>query len=479
MKTLFVCNIFSLTLFSVICHAAEETPTVSVAEKCEALGYTSDFSECSEDMAVLVCPFNDAVTKRAVCTTNNLCRGYPLFKKDGQFYYIDTYGDERLAKTTKGVSLETYIDGDWETCIAAHAQKAVSDENKLVYYRAPKCTDEALFNGYFCNDGCDVRAYPYLSHPGNFAGKLEKCVTATQTYYGFSKCNTGWHGGFENGGDGRCETSSCSMLTYPYMVEPKRHYGESVDRGNVEICKIGGASYYRYTSCSSGFELIGSVCSRLCALTNCTKESKEMELAGDSGIMTNIEYDEWSCKMSPSCYAGDIVTLDNKKIGVIASVADGEVLLMPMTLTNHFSHWFVGNNVVNINRIYDKDYDTSGKFLTKAILQFKEEQKTADGLYPYTFPPAEYCSTYEGGACPNAAFCGKGQWFFPSYRELYNLYDDKYILSNAVKKNDFYYSNYWDSSEGKPGINIRHTWIDTVRNAYSYNALPMMSFKLK
>ncbi len=460
MKSYLIINVLSLSLIS-LAQAAE----LSIKEQCLALGYNTEISECEKaGSAALLCPLNDRTTKMAVCITDS-CRGYPLYKKNGKYYYLDQSGNEVEAVPSKG-QLTDHMEGGFETCVAGYGDNAVT------YYRVPKCKGEALYNNYFCDVGCDtVNKYPYTYHPGNTAGTVQKCVTADQTYYGYSSCNKGWVGGWlSSSGVGKCGLDDCNMLTYPYSVEPNtRYYNEN--RGKTETCKIGGAIYYKYRECNntSDFVLKGSVCARKCEITNCTNTPfTHTYLNGDTA-----EINDWHCSISNKCAIGDIATLNAKEIGIIASIKNDQVLLIPINNTSSYTTWSDSNGcTAYITQLKDWDPTTPGKIQTTGVLLYKASSG-------YSFPAVEKCFNYSNVNCTHE-MCKQGEWFLPSWSEIITLNANKYILSNSCGDRDLYRRDCWTSSiqynQASYTYNIDRNAGPNPLRSNSYAIIPMLAF---
>ncbi len=471
-----ISSVFSLSLIS-IAQATE----LSVEEQCIALGYNTKISICKNaGSAALLCPLNNGSSDMAVCITDS-CRGYPLYKKSGKFYYQDQAGNEVEAVPSKG-QLTDHMEGAFETCVSGYGDNAVT------YYRVPKCKGEALYNNYFCDVGCDTeKKYPYTYHPGNTAGIVQKCVTADQTYYGYSSCNKGWVGGWSGpDGIGRCGLDDCSMDAYPYFQNPESFE----ERGMVESCKIGGATYYRYTECKNTpvFEKKGSVCVKKCEITcNNVGIEESYELEGDNNTKTRISYIDWGCRITTSkCRIGDIAVLDNIEIGIIVELDEaGHALLMPKSLTTPVSQvnspW--NQTKTDLPQIKNTDRDTSGKFLTKGIISYqKSSSNSSDVCYP-AVRVNQYSFTT---GCPHG-MCKAGEWFLPNARETKQIGYNRYILANVVEKigDATFYSAYgtvWSANE--TGGNSVYSIIlsrpddavDGNKTGYWRNFIPMLSF---
>ncbi len=453
MRPYLISSVFSLSLIS-LAQAAELT----IEQQCQALGYDTKISECEKaGSAALICPLNDGYSgaagndgnNMAVCITDS-CRGYPLYKKSGKFYYQDQAGNEVEAVPSKG-QLTDHMEGGFETCVAGYGDNAVT------YYRVPKCKGEALYNNYFCDVGCDTeKKYPYTYHPGNTAGVVQKCVTADQTYYGYSSCNKGWLGGWSSSsGVGKCSLDDCNMIDYPYPVEPNAyHYREN--RGKTETCKIGGATYYRYKECTNGFVLRGTnangaVCVRRCVATNCTNNPLTYNYPSNSGTAV---INDWSCKIADNCVVGDIVTYNDKDIGILLakgyeitvnSAKKAKTLILPINYTTTAPQWATGNALaIDVPQLNNNEYATWGKIQTMGVWLFKEQ--SAENGITYSYPAVERCFNYAPDTCGQNSFCSQHEWYLPSYNELKLLSNDKYIVANSIPNRNFI-QRYWSSTE--------------------------------
>ncbi len=465
MKKCLIMSVFSLSLSS-LAQAAE----LSVEQQCLALGYDTRISDCeAAGSAALICPLNNGSANLAVCITDS-CQGYPLFRENGKFYYIDQDGGKVEAVPSKG-QITDYMDGDFETCTAGYGDNAVT------YYRVPKCKGEALYNDYFCDVGCDTeKKYPYTYHPGNTAGIVQKCVAKDKVYYGYSLCNKGWLGGWANGGIGKCNLDDCDMVDYPYSVEPNASYYKE-NRGKTEICKIGGATYYRYVECNgSDFVLKGvntsdkkgTVCARKCPVTNCTNTPfMHTYPNGDTA-----EINDWSCKIKNTrCTLGDIATFNGKEIGVIVNISEDKIFLVPVNyvLASKSLAKDVNAGTQEFPQLTNHDTSTSGKIQTNGILIFGKQTG-------YEYPVIEYCLNYS--TC-SESFCASPEWYLPSVNEMDSSFKAKYLVANVMGDRNFPTACFYTSSQQRYDMCI-------LRNANGgcgasktglYKFLPMLSFR--
>lgn len=472
MRTFWIYGIFSLSFVS-FAHAQE----VSVEEQCRSLGYNTNVSDCAEGAATLMCPFGSGSTGLAVCIID-ACRGYPLFKENNKFYYLDTQDNKMEAFPLAG-SIEDYVDGEWETCTAGYGDGA------RTYYRTPKCKGKALYNDYFCDIGCDIeKKYPYAYHPGNIAGTVRKCVSAEQTYYGYSSCNKGWLGGWNSdSGIGRCALGDCDMVEYPYPVEPNtEYYRES--RGNTETCKIGGATYYKYTECSNSkdYMLQGSVCARKCEITEC--ENQPFEHTYPNGNTATIN--DWYCKLSNSrCQVGDIITMNGKEIGFLASISDNELLLYPVNYKVNKYTWSIDRlKETPVPQLKASDQLLWGKIATKGMLMFAEQNgcSAPEQGKEYCLPAAEQCVSYQPENCKSAV-CSVGEWYYSNLYEIETLLENKYIIANGLGDHEFpnrvFCASVVNSESNIPDIRIA-TGIKFGAGKMANNSVvPMLSIKRK
>ena len=433
-KTILLAIIALLSLFAYPIMAEEETTSPSCAE----LGYNTPVDDCISAGGVpLLCPFSNADIKTCICQIRS-CRGYPLFK-DGEDYYYTTLDGSRVKATPTTGTIEDYIDGELESCTIGYGREA------LTYYRVPKCLDGFMYQNHICDKGCDLEQYPFTTHPGNLAGEVQVCKDENGDHYGYTKCNAGW---VQNGAS--CTLNSCDIKEYLYMDDPN----EDEYRGEVEICKIGGNAYYKYTSCDAGFEKKKGVCVGKCEITDCTSTQQTVTSNG-----TSRTYNEWTCKLNnPKCRVGDTATYQGIDVGTIFHLPDGEDNRVHMMSIGNSStatkslKWAKGIaqtiDVIGLTNFPTKEKaitDKDGKMNSKLILSFRDSKGWTQGGTD-SYPAVEFCATYTVG-CTSGTMCAIGEWYLPSEGELGYMYDNRYLLYNATGSTQFYASYFWSSTE--------------------------------
>ena len=377
---------------------------------CETLGYKSDVVECLEAQGTpLVCPFSDGENSKCVCIKDS-CRGYTLTEEDKQ-----------QEKASDGRSIDEHI-LSYDECTIGVGNEAQT------LYKVKECKEGSLYQNGICDIGCDtLTKYPYNYHPGNLPGTVEMCVNAAGEWYGYKSCNDGWILK-----DGKCNLNSCDIMDYPYLTDPNIE-GE---RGKTTTCRIGGNTYYKYTSCNTGYTLStkGSVCIGNCEINinNCSKTTV---------TENNITYNNWKCglKNPDKCMIGDNATIGGKVIGTVVYISSDKTLIMGDNLgTLEWGSGAAQNvSVPNINRTYPNDF--SGKKNTSAIKAFA----TSNG---YNYPAASVCYNYETSNCTHD-MCLKGEWYLPAYGELSYMYDNRYILLQVTGHSAFNGNSFWSSTE--------------------------------
>jgi len=438
------------SIFSIIPQIAFASLEDESKPSCASMGYKTPTSECiSSGGTPLLCPFAELNNSTCICLSQS-CRGFPLLKDGTNYYYLANDGTKVPAKPVNG-KVEDYIDGTMETCTVGFG------EDEFTYYRVPQCKENFLYQNNICDEGCDTATkYPYNYHPGNLPGEVEKCVNTEGEWYGYKSCNDGWV--LSNG---KCNLNSCDIMYYPYMSDPNANEV----RGVTATCKIGGNSYYKYTSCNEGYTLStkGSVCIGNCEInTSCTKTTV---------TENNITYNNWKCGLkNPSkCRIGDNATMGGKVIGTVVYISADKTLIMGNNLSTR--KWGNGvaetTDVANLTNITDTTKaraDFNGKQKTYAIKAFAASTG-------YDYPAASVCYNYSTSNC-NHDMCLQGEWYLPSLGELGYMYDNRYILWQVTGQNAFYNSYFWSSA----GYNSTNAWLLTFDSGVRYAYFKYYSF---
>ena len=395
----------SLLIFSVPVVADD-----SYTATCEELGYKTNLSDCTVGLPLL-CPIsgNAAENKlKCLCMTES-CRGYSLTETD----LDETASDGRVVRE--------HIE-ELESCDSG------VDADKVTYYRIKKCKDGSLYQVQndkpTCDVGCPRSRYPYSEHPGDLAGKVEKCIDEKGVWFGYLSCNTGWVASGEAGHE--CAFNDCELKNYPYTHNPN----EIQQRGKTTNCKVGGNNYYQYTACDSGYTLKGSVCQAKCQLQNCVINSSAKG------------YNEWSCavKDKMSCQVGDAAYFGDSYLGVIAYQPDGEgeTLIIATEKNNGVTPF---GTLAYGNEYTEQIGHSLSQIGKKDTLMYINEMKSNSDL---DYPVMNACYEYSSPRCSHNV-CSASEWFLPGSSELKQTYPFKYILYNVTSQNVFREGRVWNN----------------------------------
>lgn len=432
---------------------------------CAALGYNTNVQDCLDAKGTpLLCPFSGQENPVCLCVSDS-CRGYPLQKNGTQYYYINESGRKITVAPISG-KVEDYIDGNIESCTVGFG------EDKTTYYRVPKCKGDYLFQNYICDEGCDtVNKYPYSYHPGNLPGKVEECVNEASKWYGYVECNEGWT--LDNG---KCNLNTCSILEYPYVSDPNlMQY-----RGQTLSCKIGGNTYYKYTTVDkdgvpltsdtcglNGYTLSGGVCRAKCEINTSSASCKATVV---TTIINNnsYSYNTFNCglKNAKDCRVGDIAVINGVEVGTIFHLPENssdKVLVMggyigKLQWADGVSQTTDIPDLASITSLTTAINDSNGKLNTAIIKAFATAKN-------YSYPAAKKCWTYESSGC-NHPVCQAGEWYLPSLKELGYMYDNRYILYNAVlsTKQDTFLANPGEYMRTSTEANASAAWLLSFKN---------------
>ena len=99
-----------------------------------------------------------------------------------------------------------------------------------------------------CINQCNRSIYLMTEVPDANKGKIDSCTDAQGTYYAYTECYNGW-----DLIQGNCVATDCSGFTY--TSDP----GSLA--GTVTSCKSGTETLYKYTDCNPGWDYSNGVCS--------------------------------------------------------------------------------------------------------------------------------------------------------------------------------------------------------------------------
>lgn len=425
MKKLLYCGCCWL----VWCQSAFAIVPEDPKKSCEELGYKTTYSDCIAARGTpLLCPFYSLTNPLTSCYVRS-CRGYSLTD------------DDLAAVASDGKTYREHTD-KLSSCVVGVG------EDKTTLYRVDSCKSGSLYQDGLCDVGCSSTRYPYAEHQGSLAGDMRSCSDERGEWFGYYTCNNGWVGGWKDTGDGHCNLASCSVEDYPYNQNPN----EDENRGAVQTCKIGGNAYYRYVSSSSdnsptctdnGYTLNWNVCSKDCKINNCSKRIKNVSNNG-----YEYSYNEWDCRLQTSnCRVGDFAVINDARIGIIVHMPESEDKRLLIVATSTISGSWGENGLSAKHDIPILDnfgsgtmrYDMDGKYNAKTILKYGE-------VNSMNYPIFSKVQDFSPSGC-SSDVCAKGEWYIYAGGELTYIYNNRYVMRNAMKNTCFTQSELPNSSE--------------------------------
>jgi len=445
-----------------------------IKESCEQLGYTTLYEDCRNAKGTpLLCPFYSTDNRMTACLKQS-CRGYDLTNDD-----LDVTASDGQTYRAHAKSISSCTIGNGNDAIA--------------YYRVDECKEGSRYQDGLCDVGCSVDRYPYTEHQGNLAGDMRSCVEASGERFGYYTCNDGWTGGWKNTGVGKCSLNKCAITEYPYPSDPNlEEY-----RGFTLSCKIGGNTYYKYSTvdkegktltsdtCSSnGYTLNWGVCSKRCNIGNCSATVKSINQGGLS-----FQYNEWSCKVQTAkCRVGDYAYFNGVYAGIIAHMPDDDNKMYVMKPTTTGAAMAYGDaETTTIPNVPTYSHggtlnDFNGKYNCKTALAFQASKNSSF----FTYPLYTAVNNYAPSGCTGA--CGVGEWYVYAGGELFNIFVERYILYNVTKSSNFIGAELFNSTEwggslvnlmAFSGISWNGTMFSDSSKKYGHSVYPIISFTLK
>ena len=168
----------------------------------------------------------------------------------------------------------------------------IGDANKVGFGAAKKIIPTVFdcpngqdwYNGK-CVAKCDRTTYSQAVALDETKGTIASCTDAWGTYYTYTSCHNGW-----DLIDGDCKETDCTG--FPYTTTP-----EAI-AGTVTSCKSGLNAFYKYLSCNEGWDFSNGKCTvHTCSSTTYPYNSKPSSDAGTvitckTGVATQYGYSE-------------------------------------------------------------------------------------------------------------------------------------------------------------------------------------------
>lgn len=155
--------------------------------------------------------------------------------------------------------------------------------------------------------------------------------------------------------------------------------------------------------------------------------------------------------VSPTDKYEEFVAAGKKPIGVVFDADNRLALALTELYTNFGKDLAKIPNVEYCNvKVYNVNVcKTPGKQNTEAIITYAKENGVS-------YPAVEYCNNYTANdICQNNTWCGAGQWFLPSIRELKILFNNRSSVNNGLLKTKaglVAQAFYWSSTGFSEGL---------------------------
>ena len=493
-----------ISLFLMSIHVSEALSGLTTIHKCEDLGYTTPYDDCiSQGGTPLVCPFYSLNEQMTICLSKS-CRGYDLTEED-----LNTVASDSTKDTPK--TIRDHIK-ELEECETGFGN------DKVKYYRVKECKEGSVYtttkNNNICEVGCLASRYPYEEHPGDLAGDVDMCVDAVGDWYGYSECNSGWIGGWDstsktNNPTGYCNFGVCDIQEYPYSRDPNISItGDDVNRGATLTCRIGSNTYYKYTNkdkdgnpltenfCGLSsdnnlkyYTLSLSVCRKQCVFENCASTLKNETLDG-----YEFSYNEFTCtQKTKDCRVGDMAVFENVEAGVIVHLPTDSSDKIRIAATSKKRGAYCVGIQYTVNLPLPDNYSSTGnlngKYNTSFLLKYEEERnKTLADANKFDFQVAKQVNAFAPSGCANIPVCKAGEWYHPAQGENGFIYDNRYLLYNAMNNSAFmsgqvsssseYYDQYMDTYY-LSGSSFSGSMLGSGAKNATYNYYPMISIYVR
>ena len=358
------------------------------------------------------------------------CVKLPTCEELGYIYSSDKYPNNRSIKCpfdTKKILLLDYCQaygltscdstsGECDECIV---EKADGTKSNSGYWRYTRCNAGYSYKSGECPPTeVEREQYPYEGSENldESIGEIECVQSAQNIYCGYKSCNEGW-----DKNEGNCIVHQCDATQYPYTsCDPN---------GTCDECKAGFEKRYSTTTCNTGYYNLNNSCRLPC-----------------SNHSECIEGDIYAYNGTP---IGVVYYKDNKTTKIVA-LADVDSTGSPCAECR--IHWASSDNKIKVDipeilTAEDKSIaqtDNNGKYNTQMLMSYIANNN-------YTFQAAQATQLYSPDICGNSSLCGKGQWYLPSFNELYiiaiNYLSINKIIGKANGVEIGYDDYYWSSTE--------------------------------
>jgi len=295
---------------------------------CQDLGYVFDEGGCRDESSIVHCPMNP---KLVWCIGGEMCGKYPV----------------KGEACNSGAKIEQC--NLTEGMIQANKRCRYTDES------CNSCWEKGVWNGDNCGDSetcckvgydlqngkcvehyCDKTRYPYDIENytlADYAGEIETCQSGNVIHFGYTSCNSMWQRASEDENDAGYYKCLCKRTDY------ENGYGFPFDKstyyttfakgtlGDNHMCADAEASYYGYTHCFRGYEMVRNngnatgECRRYFSMDPTITDKGALILSGSTANMNSIlakdvnltEMAATCSKGKCQCFYDEVCTEENDK----------------------------------------------------------------------------------------------------------------------------------------------------------------------
>ena len=186
---------------------------------------------------------------------------------------------------------------------------------------------------------------------------------------------------------------------------------------------------------------------------------------GSSGNAGDILYEDHTTR------AEYVYVVDNRAIGVVFDPVNRLAIALDEKSLAWANSSGYGVDIPDLTNCTTNELTCGqgGKKNTEIIMSFKN----ANAGKNYSYPAAEYCSTYEPSSVNKvSSWFAKGQWFLPNVAELNILYQNKAKVDaalQALNRSKLQTGYYWSYTEGSSNY-AWHLWMDDGGRICNYKS---------
>lgn len=227
---------------------------------CAKLGYEYDADDCPNENFMVRCPMN---LEKVWCISGERCGKYPVKGEACHNGARITMCDQQTVTADENKRCR-YEDDTCNSCwskgVYSHGANCGSSE---------ACCNDGweLKNGICVEKSCSKIEYPYTTDENTlaeYAGKIKICKSGNTVRFGYEhgSCNEMWQHESSNPNDAGYYKCSCQRLNhaqgYIFPFDKATFYTTFANGkyGDFTMCSDAVNSYYGYTHCFRGWEMV-------------------------------------------------------------------------------------------------------------------------------------------------------------------------------------------------------------------------------